>query len=130
MRPIRLALAALLITATMASSAVYAQDAFEDAHRSLVAGEVDNVMLSITMGAIGVNAQNEQGYTLLHFAAQMGSLEAVRALLDRDADPTIKANDGRIALDLAVNPEIRAALNQAMRARAETSSAPLEPVRP
>ena len=87
---------------------------FEDAHQNLVAGDLSSVLLSITMGAISANTQDEQGYTLLHFAAQLGSLPDVQALLDRGADPSIKAKDGKTAADLATTPEIRAALAVAL----------------
>lgn len=90
-----------------------AQGAFDDARQNLVAGDVDSVLLSITMGAISVNMQDEQGYTLLHYAAQNGSLDAVRALLDRGADPTIRAKNGSTAETLATTPDVRAELKAA-----------------
>jgi hypothetical protein len=115
-----LGLAALLL-AGMASP-VPAQSAFDDARQNLVAGELDSALLSITMGAISVNMQDDEGYTLLHFAAQNGSLPAVQALLDRGADPTIRAKNGNTPEALATVPEVRAALKTAAEQWVQPSS--------
>ena len=106
-----------LILSGMAAPAL-ALGPFDDAHQSLVAGDLDSVLLSITMGAVSANTQDEQGYTLLHYAAQLGSLAAVQALLDRGADPAIKPQDGKTAADLAATPPVRAALAAARAKRA------------
>ena len=83
----------LMLAACLASLATPAlADAFADAHRSIVAGDVDSAMLGIAMGAFAVNAQDETGNTLLHYAAQIGSAEAVAALLDRGADPAMRTH--------------------------------------
>jgi ankyrin repeat protein len=119
-RRLKLGLAALLL-AGMAHPAL-AQGAFDDARQNLVAGDVDSVLLSITMGAISVNMQDEQGYTLLHYAAQNGSLNAVRALLDRGADPTIRAKNGSTSEALATTPEVRAELKAATAASSNEGS--------
>lgn len=120
MRTLKLGLAVLLL-AGMATPAL-AQGAFDDARQNLVAGDVDSVLLSITMGAISVNMQDEQGYTLLHYAAQNGSLDAVRALLDRGADPTIRAKNGSTAETLATTPDVRAELKAATAQHEAASS--------
>ena len=41
------------------------------------------------------------GYTALHFAALQGRAESVRILIENGADPSIVANDGSTALDVA-----------------------------
>ncbi|MGR4863105.1 ankyrin repeat domain-containing protein [Caulobacter sp. LARHSG274] len=130
MRGIRQTFAVMLMAGLMASSAAQAQDAFGDARRNLMSGELDSALLSITMGAISVNSQDENGFTLLHFAAQMGSIQAVRALLEREADPMIKAADGRLPIDLATDPDVRSELSRAMTARASAASAEPAPDRP
>lgn len=102
-------LAALFLAATP----VQAQSAFDEARANLAAGELGSVLLIITTGAMSVNMQDADGFTLLHFAAREGSLEAVRALLDQGADPTIRAKDGSTPLALAKDPAIRAMLEAA-----------------
>ncbi|MCE7796496.1 hypothetical protein LWE61_07960 [Sphingobium sufflavum] len=92
----------------------------DDARDNIVAGRVSEAILAISIGAIGVNAPDEEGYTLLHHAARVGSLDGVTQLLDRGADPTIAARNGDIALKLATNPDVRAALIAAMPAQPAT----------
>ena len=111
MKNIRTAVFALMLAGT--ATPALALDPFGDAHQSLVAGDLDSVLLSITMGAISVNTQDEDGYTLLHYAAQLGSLPAVSALLERGADPSLKTKDGKTAAMLATIPEVRAKLEAA-----------------
>ena len=108
----------LMLVACLASLATPAlADAFADAHRSIAAGDVDSAMLGITMGAFAVNAQDETGNTLLHYAAQIGSAEAVAALLDRGAEPAMKNAKGETAAMLAATPAIRAQLEAAPAAQ-------------
>lgn len=109
MRRVCTGLAALFLAATP----VQAQSAFDEARANLATGELGSVLLIITTGAISVNMQDAEGHTLLHFAARDGSIEAVRALLDQGADPTIRAEDGSTPLDLAKNPEVLAILKAA-----------------
>ena len=50
-----------------------------------------------------INAQDLDGWTLLHYAACFNkSDKAIRALLKAGANPNIKAKDGRTPLHLAV----------------------------
>jgi len=48
-----------------------------------------------------INARDKKGNTALHFAAMRGNADAASALLKRNADVTIKNNEGKSALDLA-----------------------------
>ncbi|MDR3632649.1 MAG: SMI1/KNR4 family protein, partial [Isosphaeraceae bacterium] len=60
------------------------------------------------------------GNTPLHFAADVGAVEAVRLLLDRGADPTVKNDEGLLPRDLAARAgcaEAAALLDQAAAAR-------------
>ncbi|MBB5685939.1 ankyrin repeat domain-containing protein [Sphingobium boeckii] len=115
MRKIILGLAALLMG--LSSSPALAMDAFEEARQSIVAGDLESALLGITMGAFSVNMQDEDGLTLLHYAAQKGSLGAVQALLDRGADPAIRAKSGSTPADMTTVPEVRAVLSAAIAAQ-------------
>ena len=42
----------------------------------------------------GIDATNEQGWCLLHFAAALGKRHAVKMLLDAGANPDLRATDG------------------------------------
>lgn len=90
---------------------------YDDARQSLAAGDVDSAVLAIDMGAISASAQDENGYTLLHYAAQIGSEKAVKALLDRGADPTTKGHDGKTPFDLATVDAVRSMLTAALSQR-------------
>ena len=54
-----------------------------------------------TCGAQSVNAQDINGDTALHRAAEAGHLEVVRVLLEFGADLSIKNNKGETPLDMA-----------------------------
>lgn len=115
LRMVKLVLAAAMFM--IATVPAQAQDPFSDARKSLLAGELEGALLAISTGAISVDSQDEQGFTLLHYAAQSGSQDAVRALLDRGADPTIQAKDGSTAAALAKLPAIRDELLAAAASR-------------
>jgi hypothetical protein len=95
-----------------------AQDAFADAKQSLLAGEIEGALLGISTGAVSINAQDEQGFTLLHYAARAGMAGAVQILLDRGADPAIRAKDGTTPAEVAKLPEIRSELTSAAHRKA------------
>lgn len=56
---------------------------FDDARDNITAGRVGDAMLILSIGAASANEVDEAGYTLLHYAARSGSLDAVTQLLDR-----------------------------------------------
>ena len=51
---------------------------------------------------IDVNAQDEFGFTALHYAAYSGLGKCVEYLLTHGADPFIETNEGLTACDLAI----------------------------
>lgn len=63
-------------------------------------GEADEVDRLLSQGA-DVNAQDEQGWTALNWAAGRGDLETVGRLLTRGADPTLTGRDNRTPLMIA-----------------------------
>jgi ankyrin repeat protein len=50
-----------------------------------------------------VNGRGEGGFTALHSAAQNGDKELARLLLERGADPSLAADDGRRPADLGLS---------------------------
>jgi ankyrin repeat protein len=73
-----------------------------------------------------INMQTEEGYTLLHSAADAGNLEMVNALLSRGADPTLKTAAGLRPYDVATGPMVKAVLAKAMNAPNMVSARPAE----
>ncbi|HYE43657.1 MAG TPA: ankyrin repeat domain-containing protein, partial [Caulobacteraceae bacterium] len=64
-------------------------------------------------GQFDINMQNDEGYTLLHFASGAGNLAMVDALLARGADPTIRTGIGQTPLDQAIGTMVSARLRRA-----------------
>jgi ankyrin repeat protein len=61
----------------------------------------DAIRFLVAHGAT-VNLANLTGFTPLHHAAESGSVNAAKALLDAGADPTWPNNMGETPLDVAV----------------------------
>ena len=68
------------------------------------------VRLLLAVEGINVNTQDHFGYTALHLATQISRTDIIEALLDADADPTIKNDEGETAANLAITNEIRTLL--------------------
>lgn len=62
--------------------------------------------------AMDVNHRDVKGRTRLFYACAGGSMDEVETLLKEKADPTVKDNEGRIPLDVALDPSIRTLLVQ------------------
>ena len=62
--------------------------------------------LLVQKGGADINARDELGFTPLMFAAAYGRPARVRGLLALGADPLLKNNEGKTALDLAQSHEI------------------------
>ncbi len=60
-----------------------------------------------------VDSADNNGYTALMYAANLGQVEAVRLLLARGADPARRLSDGTTALDLAARSWVCAELDSA-----------------
>jgi len=64
-------------------------------------GDLKKVKMYIEKKKVNINAQEKDGDTALHEAAEEGHVEVVRYLLRKDADKTIKNKKGKTALDKA-----------------------------
>lgn len=69
-----------------------------------------------------VNSKTSWGETALHHAAEWSRTPAVKQLLEHGASPTITDNRGRTPLDLAVRPEVKRLLLEAMGPRGGQTS--------
>lgn len=67
---------------------------------------IDEAEILIKNGA-DVNAQENYGYTALHYAAEKGKVDIVEMLIQNGSDATIKNNEGKTAIDMAKTPKIK-----------------------
>lgn len=112
------------------STAAVAGDAFEDARYYLQIKRTAEALKIIDSGQFDVNLQTSEGYSLLHYAAEAGNLEMVKALLARGADPGLKAKTGTTPLQMATNPLVQAEIRKAMaRGAAGGGVPPLDPAK-
>lgn len=97
----------------MASTAATAGDPFDDARYYMGIKKNDDALRLIDGGQFDVNMQTDEGYSLLHYAADNGNLEMVKALLARGADPTLKSARGSTPYDMAMTSTIKVLLAKA-----------------
>jgi ankyrin repeat protein len=71
-------------------------------HSASAARHYRIVKMLIDQGA-DPNVREQAGYTALHAAAQNGDIETIRALLLGGADLTLKSDDGKSAMDIAMD---------------------------
>ncbi|URW74787.1 ankyrin repeat domain-containing protein [Sphingomonas donggukensis] len=126
---IALALAAAmqLLAAVPAVSAMVESDPFDDARHYVVNRQNAEALRLIDSGQFPIDQTNYEGWTLLHYAAEAGNLDMVKALLDRRADPTLKTKWGSTPWDVASATMVRSALVAAVTQR--TGRAPGAPDR-
>ena len=53
-----------------------------------------------------INAKDQKGFTPLHMAAARGYIDEVRYLLNKDANPKIKNNEGKFPVDLVPEGDV------------------------
>lgn len=100
-------------------------DPFDDARYYIVNKQNGEALRLIDSGAFPVDQGNYEGWTLLHYAAESGNLEMVKALLERGADPTLKTKYGSLPYEVASATMIKAAIAAAVEAR--TGANPMKP---
>jgi hypothetical protein len=116
----KLIMVAAAFAAACATAAVAAGDPFEDARYDISIRKNAEALAIVDRGAFDINMQTDEGYTLLHFAADQGNLDMVRELLKRGADPTLRAKTGSTASDMATSAAIRLELTKAAAAWKKT----------
>ena len=62
---------------------------------------------------IDINMQTDEGYSLLHYAADQGNLAMVKELIRRGADVNLKSARGSTPLDMALGTMVQAEIKKA-----------------
>lgn len=97
---------------------VHAQaDPFDNARYYIVNKQNAEALQLIDSGSFPIDQGNYEGWTLLHYAAEAGNLEMVKALLERGADPTLKTKYGSLPYDVASATMVKATIAAAVEAR-------------
>jgi ankyrin repeat protein len=78
-------------------------------------GDIDYFNILTTPSGIGddpvdINAQDNSGVAILMIAARYGHTELLRLILEHGANPQLKDNVGKTALDWAANSEQKEAI--------------------
>lgn len=107
---------ALAVVASTAGFAALAADPFDQARYYIGTKDNEDALRLIDSGQFDVNMQTDEGYSLLHYAAGAGNLEMVKALLQRGADPTLRANMGYTPYQTAMGTMVKAEIRKAMTA--------------
>lgn len=77
--------------------------------QSSAAGRHPKIVTLLLENGADPNAREQGGFTALHAAAQNGDLESIRALIFHGADLDLRTDDGKRAVDLAVQAGLEAA---------------------
>lgn len=120
------ALIAALAGMGMASGLRAQADPFVTAQYNVTIKHNADALAIVDSGQFDINMQSEEGYTLLHTAADAGNLEMVNALLARGADPNLKTAAGLKPYDVAIGTMVKAVLARAMNAPAMVSTRPAD----
>lgn len=119
-------LAAALAGSAMATGLRAQADPFVTAQYDITIKHNADALAIVDSGQFDVNMQSEEGYTLLHSAADAGNLEMVNALLARGANPNLKTAAGLKPYDVATGTMVKAVLAKAMQAPAMVSTRPAD----
>jgi ankyrin repeat protein len=63
-------------------------------HQLAKEGKTDELLIKLSSNPQRINAQDEIGCTVLHYACIHGNRETVRALIENSADIDLKNHDG------------------------------------
>jgi hypothetical protein len=116
----KLVIAGVVLSLALPSVAS-AGDPFDDARYYVTGKQNAEALKLIDSGDIDVNMQTDEGYSLLHYAADANNLEMVKALLERGADPTLKTKRGSTPYDMAMGSTIKLVLAKALAGKAPAS---------
>ena len=104
------------LVALSLSTAALAGDPFDDARWHIGARQTEEALTIVDSGEFDINMQTEEGYSLLHYAAEAGSLPMVKALLERGADPRLESNSGTSVYEMAIGTMVKAEIRKAVAA--------------
>lgn len=79
-------------------------------HAAAKFGFDEELIRSLALSGVNVDAANKEGKTALMIAAEENSTDVVAALLQSGADVNRRTRDGRAAIDIAAGDQIRDAL--------------------
>ncbi|UZK64869.1 ankyrin repeat domain-containing protein [Sphingomonas sp. M1-B02] len=102
--------------AVIASGASVQADPFDTARYLIKVKDSAGALTLIDSGQFDINLQTDEGYSLLHYAAEAGDLALVRAMLERGADPNLKNKLGMLPYQSAYSTLVKAELRKAMAA--------------
>ncbi len=105
------------LVALSLSSAAIAGDAFDDARYFIGVKQNEQAIELIDSGQFDINMQTEEGFSLLHYAADSDNLVMVKALLARGADPDLKANDGFTPYSMSYSTLVKSEIRRASAAK-------------
>ncbi|HEX8300468.1 ankyrin repeat domain-containing protein [Sphingomonas sp.] len=98
-----------------AGGAALQADPFDTARYDIGIKKNAEALAIVDSRQFDINFQSEEGYSLLHYAADAGNLEMVKALLARGANPALKSTRGSTPYDMATTTLVKAELTKAMR---------------
>lgn len=101
MKLFRTMFCAIALACAGAGAAAFAGDPFEDATVAVRWKQNEEALALIESRQFDINRQNDEGYTLLHLAADQNNLEIARELLKRGANPNIRSRTGSTVADMA-----------------------------
>jgi len=107
-----LSVLACLVALGVAGMAM-AGDPFEDARYYMGVKNNAEAIRLIDSGQFDINMQTDEGYSLLHYAADNGNLEMVRELIRRGADVNLRSARGSTPWDMAITPMVKAEIAKA-----------------
>ena len=111
MRDILRVLTCVVLLATAWPAA--AGDPFDDARYYMGIKNNAEAIRLIDSGQFDINMQTDEGYSLLHYAADNGNLEMVRELIRRGADVNLRSAKGSTPYDMAVGTMVQAEIRKA-----------------
>ncbi|MGX7951650.1 ankyrin repeat domain-containing protein [Tsuneonella sp. HG249] len=112
----------------IATPAMAQADPFDSARYYIGIKQNEKALELIDSGAFTIDQGNYEGWTMLHYAAEAGNLEMVKALLERGADPTLKTKYGSLPYEVAGSTMVKAAIASAVEAK--TGINPMAPAKP
>lgn len=103
-----------LVALSLSSAAL--ADSFDTTRWHIGAKQNAEALRIVDSGEFDINMQTEEGYSLLHYAAEAGNLAMVKALLERGADPRLESNLGTSVYEMAVGTMVKAEIRKAVAA--------------